>query len=162
MRFLQGEEAERARGYLAKAAEVAKKGRCLKSQRGVVIVKGEEIIGEGYNAPPGRYICEVCLREIKKPLRFGDFNTEPCSALHAEQRAIIDALRKGYLDLSGTIMYHIKVKEGQIRKTEGPSCTICSKLILEVGIGKFVNYEKKGIIEYLAEEFNELSFKSIL
>jgi len=36
-----------------------------------------------------------------------------------------------------------------------------SKLVLGAGIAEFVNYERKGIAEYSANEFNKRSFKGI-
>ena len=56
-------------------------------------------------------------------------------------------------------MYHIKVRGGEIRPSEDVSCTVCSRLVLEVGIGEFVLLHKKGLALYSAEEFNRKSFE---
>jgi len=155
MRFLGEKESEKAWEYFDAASEIAKENaKCLKSQRGVVIVKNGVIIGKGYNAPPkDEPTCEYCLRDKFKNMPLG---TEPCRAIHAEERAIIDALKKTG-NLEGAIMCHIKIKLGEIVPSTVPSCTICSKLVAEEGM-KFVMWTKEGVALYEPKEFNELSF----
>lgn len=161
MRVLNGQELEDAMRFMQLAAKVAKNAVCLKSSRGCVIVKSGKVIGEGYNAPADGHKCLVCLRQQKKALNFGDFNTEPCYSVHAEQRAIINAFKKGFSDLSGSVMYHVKLNDGIIKKAGTPSCTICSKLVLESGIAFFINLEERGAVEYSAKEFNDLSLEHV-
>ena len=153
MRYLTKEESKQAQEHILVAVEEANKSTCKKSQRGAVIVKNGEIIGRGYNKVTIEEFCDPCIREHITD----NSRVELCSASHAEQLAIIDALKKGK-DLEGSRMYHIKVKDGKIRPSEDVSCTVCSRLVLEVGISDFVLLQKKGLALYSAEEFNRKSF----
>ena len=164
MRILENKEKEMASEYFGEAVEASKNSVCLKRPRGVVIVLEDKIIGRGWNAPADEHACKECLRSKMKPRRFADFNTEPCYAVHAEQRAIIDAFMGGNSDLSRAKMYFIRTgDDGKYMPCDdGPSCTICSKLILESGITSFI-YETfdEGIVELSAKEFNELSMQYV-
>lgn len=157
MRYLTEKEAKEAEKFIRVAVEEANKSTCKKSQRGAVIVKNGEIIGVGYNKVTGEKFCNPCIREdIKDNTR-----VELCSALHAEQVAILNALKKGE-NLEGSRIFHIKVKDGKIKPSEDVSCTVCSRLVLECGISEFVLLHKKGFALYTAEEFNEKSFEYFL
>lgn len=164
VKILKGNEKTNAQEYLKQAASLWNKSVCLKRPRGVVIVLDNKVIGEGWNAPPDNHVCEECLRDRMKPMIFSTFNTEPCYAVHAEQRAIYNAFKNGYSDLSNAKMYFSRTdKEGRYMPCDdGPSCTICSKLILEAGIKSFV-YEntKDGVVELSAKEFYESSMRYV-
>jgi len=154
MRYLTGKESKEAQKFILAAAEEAKKSTCKKSQRGVVIVKNGKIIGRGHNKVTIEKYCNPCIREHIKD----NSKVELCSALHAEQVAILDALKRGE-NLEGSRMYHISVKNSKIRTSEDVSCTVCSRFVLESGISEFVLFHKKGFGLYTAEEFNEKSFE---
>ena len=82
--------------YFMQMAELtAQRSTCLRRQVGAIIVKEKHIIATGYNgAPKGLPHCEElggCLRE-KLEIPSGERH-ELCRALHAEQNAIIQALR---------------------------------------------------------------------
>jgi len=164
MKILEGTEQKEAANYLKEATRHSSNSRCLKRPRGVVIVLDSKIIGKGWNAPADDYTCKVCLRDKMKPKLFETFNTEPCYSVHAEQRAIIDAFRNGYADLTKAKMYFARAdRDGTYMPCDdGPSCTICSKLILESGLQSFI-YEtfNEGIVELSAKEFNDLSMKYV-
>ncbi|MFH1638005.1 MAG: deaminase [Candidatus Woesearchaeota archaeon] len=153
MRYLKGEEKEKAEYFLKKAEEAANKAKCLKSSRGVVIVKEGRVIGEGWNGPLEE-ICNKCLREDIKD----DSRTELCRGMHAEQRAIINALKESH-SLEGSTIYLIRLKNGIQKPEKGPSCSHCSKMMLETGVKEFVEVEKEGIALYTAEEFYKLSME---
>lgn len=154
MRFLEGEEKEEAMKFILEAAEEAKKSTCKKSHRGVVIVKNGEIIGRGRNNTTIEKYCNPCIRENIRDKG----NVELCAAYHAEQDAIIDALEKGR-KLNGSRMYHVKVKNGEIKTSGEPSCTVCSRLVVRSKIGEFVLLHDKGVAVYDSKEFNEKSFE---
>jgi deoxycytidylate deaminase len=160
MKILEGEEIGEARFFLRVASKASKHSKCLKRPRGVVIVNNGEIIAKGWNAPADSSICKTCLRDRMKPKLFSTFNTEPCYSVHAEQRAIINAFKHGYSDLSRAKMYFARSDRNGVYMPcdDGPSCTICSKLILESGIKSFI-YEAcdEGIVELPALEFHNLS-----
>jgi dCMP deaminase len=157
MRYLTEEESKEAEKHILVAVEEAKKSTCKKSQRGAVIVKNGEIIGKGHNKVTIEELCDTCIREHITD----NSRVELCSALHAEQLAILDALKKGK-DLEGSRIFHIKVKNGKIKPSEDVSCTVCSRLVLEAGISEFVLLNKKGLALYSAEEFNRKSFEYFL
>ena len=141
--------------YIEKALKEAKKSTCRKSQRWAVIVNDWEIIWIGYNKVTLEEICNPCIRgSIKDNSR-----VELCSAFHAEQTAIIDALKKWY-NLCWSRMYHIAMKKWEVLKNSWqPSCTICSRMILESGIKEFVLKFENWYWVYSAHELNKLSFE---
>ena len=142
------------------ATEIGCKSPCTKSKRGVVIFSpprdrrqgGEDIWGEGYNAPPEPFRCD---------------GSEACRAacgricVHAEQAALLDFWRgrrdaqargdprwprlsdqwtrdEGEAQLE---MLHVKVVNGEAVPGGPPSCVECSKLILASGLRAMWLYE---------------------
>lgn len=117
--------------FMKIALEEAKNANCVKGKVGAVIVLNEEILGKGNNSVPNGCIpCteDTCLRK-KHSLKSGE-RQEICRVVHAEQNAILNALKNGY-DLSDSTIY----------VTKSP-CMICAKLIINVGI-KSVIYANK-------------------
>jgi deoxycytidylate deaminase len=157
MRYLTGAELEKAKKYLAEAAEEAKKSTCIKSKRGVVIARDGVIIGRGHNQVTIDDFCNPCIREDIKD----NSKVELCSAAHAEYVGIVDALRK-VSSLKGFVMYHIKVKDGEMRPSGKPSCTTCSREIVIAEISAVVIWHLEGYAIYRAKEFNELSYRPFL
>lgn len=157
MRILEGQETKEAWRYIEEAAKEAKKSTCKASQRGVVIIKNGEVIGRGYNKITLKKYCDPCIRENLN----GSERVELCSAIHAEQIAILDALKRGE-SLEGSRMFHIRVKDNEITTSNKTSCTVCSRFILESGVSEFVLYTPKGFALYSAEELNEKSFEHFL
>ena len=150
------QELEIAEHYLRLTSEEARKSSCIKSQRGAVIVKENKIIGRGYNKVTDESFCNPCVRkEIHDNSR-----VELCSAIHAEQMAIIDGINsKEYLE--GSRMYHAQLKRGKIVRRGEPSCSVCSKMLYEAKI-EIVLPQKKDFIVYSPEEFNKLSLDYVL
>lgn len=143
--------------WMEKAAEVAEKSLCLRSRCGTVIVKDDAVIGKGYNAPPlddQKY--RVCLNEYQLPQKF-KYDRTCC--VHAEQRAIMDALKEHQSTLEGADLYFIRIDEHGSREKAGePYCTVCSRMALDVGISHFVLWHEKGICAYETDEYNRLSY----
>ncbi|NIM46807.1 MAG: hypothetical protein GTN40_01465 [Candidatus Aenigmarchaeota archaeon] len=153
MRKLKGENLKEAQKYIDLAVRASKSSKCKKSKRGAVLVRKGKVIGVGYNGAPNGKFCPVCLREnIRDNSRM-----ELCYAIHAEQRAIINALKNGY-NLKGSRLYHIKVKNGKMVPSEDLSCTLCSRMILESDVSEMVLLHSDGLTVYDAEEYNDLSF----
>lgn len=148
------DEIKTCQKYMRLAAKEATKSKCAKSQRGVIIVKNGKVIGKGYNKPTIEKLCHPCIRENIK----NNGQVELCSAIHAEQMAIINSKES----LKSARMYHIKVKDGEMKPSSDISCTVCSRIILESGIKEFVLWHKEGYGLYSANEFNRLSFKYFL
>jgi len=157
MRYVTDEkEIEEIKKYMEIAAEEAKKSTCKKSQRGAVIVKDGKIIGKGYNKVTIEDLCNPCIRENIND----NSRVELCSAIHAEQMAIIDAVKSGE-SLEGSRMYHIKLKNGEPKPSGKPSCTVCSRMLYVAGI-ELVLWHEDGYAIYTPEELNRLSFEYFL
>ena len=106
---------------------VATRSTCLRRNVGAVVVKNKQVLATGYNgAPMGVEHCEKtgCLRQ-KLNVPSGERH-ELCRALHAEQNAFLQAARHG-VSLDGATIYI----------TTQP-CSICAKMIINVGIKKIV------------------------
>ena len=86
--------------------------------------------------------------------------TDKTSCVHAEQRAIMDALKNNSEGLVWSRLYFVRLDdEGEISFAGKPYCTICSKMALDVGIAEFLLRHKEGIAIYGTEEYNQLSFE---
>ncbi|MDL2289287.1 cytidine/deoxycytidylate deaminase family protein [Clostridia bacterium OttesenSCG-928-F22] len=109
---------------------IAEWSSCFQENRkvGAVIVKDRRILTTGYNgAPAGIKSCvergECLRRKLSIP---SGTRQETCYAIHAEQNAIVQAARLGVSILDATLYC-----------THQP-CTICAKLIINVGIKRVV------------------------
>lgn len=157
MRVLTGEEENEALMFINKANEIAKSSCCLRSQCGSVIVKTREVIGKGFNSPPSNLDSQK--RCLAKKEDYHKKVTDKTCCVHAEQRAILNALSKNPNKIHGSRLYFTRLKKGNIIRSGEPYCTICSKMALDVGIIEFVLWHEDGITVYDAEEYNNLSFK---
>ncbi len=158
MRYLFGKEKEEAEKFIDLAAIVAKGSSCLRAKCGAVIVKENEVIGYGFNSPPGNKKLEKCLKE---DLPEG-FKSDRTCCIHAEERAIMLALKKDPQGtaLPGSRLYFIRLDEKGEKTFAGkPYCTICSKMALDTGISEFTLWHEGGICVYETEEYNRLSFE---
>lgn len=157
MVYLEGNNLEEAMNFINQALGVAKGSTCERRKCGSVIVKDEEIIGEGFNSPSGG---EESQRRCKKDkTKLHCKVTDKTCCVHAEQRAIIDALKKNPEKLKGSRLYFISSDEnGKLSFAGKPYCTICSKMAFDVGVKEFVLYHEEGIKVYGAEEYNLISY----
>lgn len=158
MNYLTGKEENEAQKYLELAGQLAKKSTCLRHKCGCVVVNFCRVIGEGYNTPSGNLEnqrrCNIDKSTYDKKV------TDKTCCVHAEQRAIIDALKKNSKLVEGSRLYFMRIdKDGNLTKAGNPYCTICSKLALDVGIKEFVLWHEKGICVYNTEEYNKLSYE---
>lgn len=132
------------------------KSTCKRSKCGSIIFRsGMGIIGTGYNSMP----CDVngeCFKDNLDPT----FKSDKTCCIHAEQRAIMDAIRVNPYAIKGSRLYFIRLDENdQPKKSGKPYCTICSKMALDCGVSEFVLWHKEGITVYNTKEYNELSFQ---
>lgn len=158
-RYLDGPEEAEALKLLLEAAEVARQAQCLRAKCGTVIVDkyGQEI-GRGFNGPPsGRLDQRRCNRKHE----LGDgFKSDRTCCIHAEGRAILDAVRRHPERVNGGRLYFCRVDDqGQPKRSGVPYCTICSKAALEAGLAEFVLWHEEGICVYPTDEYNDLSFR---
>jgi dCMP deaminase len=113
--------------FLRIAHLVSTRSTCLRRRVGAVIVKEKQVLATGYNgAPSGIEHCDKvgCLRQ-KLGVPSGERH-ELCRALHAEQNAFLQAAKHG-TSLKDSILYI----------TTQP-CSICAKMIINVGIKKVI------------------------
>lgn len=145
MQVLDGKERDVAQHWLGVAVNEALKSRCEQSQRGVIIVQNNVLIGRGCNNPPLEMACvpETCYKICAQ------------YCVHAEQNAILNAADSH--QLSGATMYHVRVKNHVVMPSKEPCCVECSKLVLQSGIAEFVMKTEQGVCRYAAQEFHELS-----
>lgn len=139
-------------------AELAKTAGCADWQCAAVIV-GEDgkTVGEGVNAPPGNLESQRRCHLDKKLLHPKVSDKSCC--VHAEQRAVMDALAKNPEKLPGSTLYYCRLgKDGKLATSGEPWCTICSKMALDAGVAHFVLWKKEGYAVYATDEYNALSF----
>lgn len=168
MRYLSGDQEKKALGYIAIAAEVAQNSTCQRSRCGSIVVhervpEGESalesmIIGRGFNSPPGEKGKQRRCSQSKDS--YHAKVTDKTCCVHAEQRAIVDALKINSHKIAGSRLYFIRLDEdGKPSWAGKPYCTICSKLALDVGIKEFILWREQGVGVYDTEEYNSLSFQ---
>jgi dCMP deaminase len=106
--------------FLGIADAVAARGECRRSLVGAVLVHDRRITSTGYNgAPAGEPSCldGICPRERMGAAPGSLYSKAPCIAIHAEDNAVRDALRRGLLVQGGT-MYVTK-----------EPCEVCAGLL---------------------------------
>ena len=113
--------------YMNMAVAASLRSTCMRRRVGAVIVKDNRILSTGYNgAPKG---LPNCIDDCKRCYR-SEHNIpsgqmlEMCYAVHAEQNAIMNALKTGE-DLKGASLY----------VNTYPCCT-CMKLVIQAGIAE--------------------------
>lgn len=157
MRILKGTEEKEAIKFIDEAAKIAREATCKRKRYGSVIVKDGKIIGQGYNSPPqgieSQQRCDVDKSSYDKRV------TDKTCCIHAEQRAVMDALRKNPYKIVGSRLYCVRLDEDGMKKpSRKPYCTICSKMVLDAGVKEFVLWHDYGITAYDTEEYNDLSY----
>ena len=156
MRVLQGAEERDALTFLTAAADVAQEASCHRSRCGSVIVADGEILGSGRNDPPDCCSLAACFKD---QLPAG-FRSDRTCCVHAEQNAILDALRSHPDRVAGSRLYFVRLDDtGQVKRSGAPYCTICSKLTQASGVAEFVLWHPHGVTVYDADEYNRLSFR---
>lgn len=151
-------EIDEALEYLEEARIVWLQATCTRSKCGSVIVKNWEIIWVWYNSPASELEnqrrCSCNKDDYHKKV------TDKTCCIHAEQRAIMDALRKNPDKIIGSRLYFSRLDDiWNIKYSWEPYCTICSKMSLDVWIREFVLYKKEWICVYETWEYNDLSYK---
>ncbi|MGB2601475.1 MAG: cytidine/deoxycytidylate deaminase family protein [Candidatus Omnitrophota bacterium] len=130
---------------------VSTRSTCMRRKVGAVIVKNKQVLATGYNgAPTGITHCDKvgCLRE-ELGVPSGQRH-ELCRALHAEQNAFLQAARHG-VSLDGSILYI----------TTQP-CSICAKMIINVGIRKIIiegEYPDEFALKFITEAGVEMEVR---
>lgn len=128
--------------FLCIADAVGKRATCLRRSYGAIIVKDNIIISTGYNgAPRGLENCSdlgVCQREqLKVP---AGQRYELCSAVHAEQNAIINGEPSRMKD--ATIYIVGRNADGTF--ASGKPCLLCRRMILNAQIKNVIYLDSDG------------------
>lgn len=143
--------------YLAETIKMAKQSKCNDARCGSIIINDGVIIGKGFNSPPGNLESQRRCH-IKKDHYNKKVSDKSC-CVHAEERAIMDALRNNPDKLKGAILYFVRVDDsGNPQNAGKPFCTICSKFALDVGIKGFALYHGVWKI-YDTVEYNDISYE---
>lgn len=119
-------------------------------------MRGDAVVGRGYNAPPkDDATLKTCLVEYELPQRL-KYDRTCC--VHAEWRAIMDALKTNPDKIEGARLYFMRVDgKGEKKMAGRPYCTVCSRLALDSGISEFVLWHEEGIRAYDTREYHRLS-----
>lgn len=137
MKHLTGDEEQKALEYINKAAEIALQATCERARCGCVIVENDNIIGTGFNSPPGEKENQRRCKNDKDA--YHKKVTDKTCCVHAEQRAIMNALIDNPDKIIGSRLYFIRIDgNGKFAAANKPYCTICSKMALDAGISEFV------------------------
>lgn len=144
--------------WFHEAERVARQALCLRAKCGAVIVADGVIIGEGYNTPPRDDMANSkCHEENYDRAKKPKYDLTCC--MHAEWRAIMNALRNNPEKINGATLYYARLdEEGNQRPSRDPFCTVCSRLALDVGIAYFGLLHKDGIKLYDTKEYNDRSY----
>jgi len=157
MRYLTGEEEVKAMEYIAMATKIALSSTCGHDHCGSIIVKDNKVIGTGFNSPPQNKEDQRRCTYTKDSYNSKIIDKTCC--VHAEQRAIMDALKNNSNKIIGSRLYFIRLDNNGLASYAGkPYCTICSKMALDVGISEFVLWHENGICVYSTDEYNLLTF----
>jgi deoxycytidylate deaminase len=157
MRLLKEDEEKIAINFIREAVVISNEANCLRSKCGAVIVKDGEIIGKGFNSPSGNLESQRRCNMQKDKYDFKV--TDKTCCVHAEHRAIMDAIKNNSDKIIGSTIYFIRNKEGQVLRAGKPYCTHCSKMALDAGIKEFVLWHDEGVTVYDTEEYNLLSYE---
>lgn len=158
MRILSWEELTQAEKYMIKAWEIAELATCERSKCWSIIVKDWMIIWEGFNSPAKNLESQRRCNNDKS--LYNRKVTDKTCCIHAEQRALFDALRKHPNLIEWATLYFIRLnKEWKMTTSWKPYCTICSKSALELWIKEFVLLHENWITAYDTEEYNILSYQ---
>ena len=158
MKILSETESQNAMKFIMEAAKVAEESLCLRANCGAVIVKDGNVIGRGFNSPPqNNPKFRTCAQEYDIPVGFRHDRT---CCIHAEQRAIVDAIKKGN-DTQGATIYFTNIDHSKKPiKSYRLCCTICSRAVLDAGISEFVlQWEDDTVRSWPTDEFNSLSYE---
>ena len=125
--------------YMEIAKAISMRSTCIRARSGAVIIKNDVIVSTGYSgASRGEVNCcdiGICERDrlgIKPGERY-----EICRSVHSEANAIINAARSGTSVIDGDMYLYFERLDGQKTKHGGP-CLMCSRIIRNAGIKKFV------------------------
>ena len=129
--------------FMELCVSIAKRSTCLRRQNGALAVKDKRILATGYNGQmSGAPHCKTCLREeLNVP---SGHRHELCKVIHSEANVVIQCAKYG-VSMEGSILYTIL-----------KPCSICFKMLANVGVDKIVYKEDypDEIVDILIKEAN--------
>jgi len=132
---------DKTKYFLDIALSVAARSTCLRRKFGAVIVKGNNIVGTGYNGNAKDVInCyEVgCIKDMKELPANRAYDL--CPAVHAEENAIINSNRN---DRSGATLYLAGLNpDGNF--TRAHPCQRCKRKIINSEISEVILLNEEG------------------
>jgi len=136
--------------YLGIACAVAARSTCLRRKFGAIIVRNDAIVSTGYNGPARGVVncAEVgCLKDETNMPEYKGYDY--CTAVHAEENAIINAARHGTSVLGSTLyIYGTYAKTGEL--TEAQPCDRCKRALINAGIDIVVIKAKDGSVRKIS------------
>ena len=158
MQILCGEAYLEAFAFICIAGQVARDSSCNRRKCGSIIVRNGEVIGKGFNSPPANL--ESHRRCHIDKSNYHNKVTDKTCCVHAEQRAIVNALRRNASIIPGSTLYFAEIDDKDEMVYAGkPYCTVCSKMALDVGIEDIVLFHESGIHLYKSTEYNSISYE---
>lgn len=141
---------------------LARRSPDLKEKHGAAVVGRDFIIGTGYNHPVYGYECAQCPRYLKQ-IPSGALQ-EQCYAIHAEQAAVLDAmrahdLRRAHLPVT---VYDLGLRPDYTPiLLERPEfrCTLCSRIMAEAGVTEVAVATVVGTVKLSIAEALKSSFE---
>ncbi len=157
MKILEGKNAKLAEKYIKLATAEAKKATCRRAKCGAVLIKNGKPIGAGHNSPPlNDEDNRMCDNEYdfskRKKLKY-----DVTCCVHAEWRALMDAIRSHPKDVKKSSLYFMRIEDGQLKTTQ-PFCTVCSRLLMDAGVKEVVLWQNEGLVLYDASAYNQASY----
>lgn len=141
---------------LAEAIAAAKQSQCKRALCGSVITSNGKIIGRGFNSPAGNET-KRCHDNYVIP---ENNKHDITCCVHAEVRAIHDALQNFPHELNGAKLYFIRLNDKHEPTSAGtPYCTICSREALDAGLAEFGLWRDDHFQMYNTQEYNNLSYQ---
>ena len=157
MQRISSDRARQLRRYFQIAAKAAKHSTCHRAHCGAVIVKDTVVIGSGWNSPPledeMERTCGASWDYSLKP------KYDKTCCVHAEWRAILEALKQHGAESEGSTLYFMRIDEhGNFTDAGRPFCTVCSRLAREAGINYFALWNDQGVDLYTTHEYDLASY----
>ena len=114
-------------------------------------------MGSELDSPPGNL--ESQRRCLNDKNTYGQKITDKTCCIHAEERAIFDALRRNAENIKESALYFIRLNL-QNNKIFFRRALLyyLQQESLDVGIKEFILWHESGICIYNADEYNSLSF----
>lgn len=139
---------------------LARQSDCRKMHFGCVILNNGRVVGRGYNRRT-EPVCQWydCCEERKK-IPSGTM-LERCTAIHAEQMAVIQALSRFGEEVLGAAVLYVAGERGDGTPffQTGFYCSFCSRILKEAGIRTIAEASDNGWVFETIDEALAASYE---